>query len=77
MGKNSAEAKTKALLTNLGTQIYCGNICRDTNTYASELIGKDFIKTNSTSFNSNDGGSHTYNEQLHHLVPPEHFTTLS
>ena len=76
MGKNLSEAKTKALLTNLGTQIYCGNICPDTNKYASEMIGKTFIKTRSASINTDDRASHSTSEHLHSIVPPEHFTTL-
>lgn len=75
-GKNSAETKTKVLLGNLGTHIYCGNICRDTNQYAADLIGKTFIKTKSASINSDDKASHSTNENLHYIVPPEHFTTL-
>ncbi len=75
MGKDAAEAKTKALLSNLGTQIFCGNICRDTNLYAAEMIGKTFIKTNSTSFDTNDRASQSSSEQLHYRVPPEHFAS--
>lgn len=75
MGKDSAEAKTKSLLSNLGTQIFCGNICRDTNVYAAEMIGKTFINTNSTSFDSNDRASQSSSEQLHYRVQPEHFAS--
>ncbi|MCB0518513.1 MAG: TraM recognition domain-containing protein [Lewinellaceae bacterium] len=76
MGRNNAEAKTKVLLTNLGTQIFCGNICNDTNKYAADLIGKAFIKTKSASVNTDDKASHSTSEHLHYIVPPEHFTTL-
>ena len=76
MGKANAEAKTKVLLTNLGTQVFCGNICRDTNTHAADLIGKAFVNTRSRSFDTNDRASHSTSEHLHHTVPPEHFTTL-
>ena len=77
MGKDSADSKTKSLLTNWGTQAFCGNFCRDTNVHASNLIGKKFINTNSSSFDTNNRGSQSTNEQLHYIVPPEHFTTLS
>jgi|GEM_PF-1266011 len=76
MGKSSPEIKTKALLTNLGTQIFCGNMCTDTNKYASELIGKRFRRTEGNSISSDDRASHSTSEQLHFIVPPEHFTTL-
>ncbi len=76
MGKTNADAKTKVLLTNLGTQVFCGNICHDTNKYASELIGKTFIKTKSASINTDDRASHSTSEHLHFIVPPEHFTIL-
>lgn len=76
MGRNQAEAKTKALLSNLGTQIMCANICRDTCLYAAEMIGQEFIQTNSTSINTDLKGSHSRNEQLHYIIPPEYFTTL-
>ena len=75
MGKTSSKAKTKALLTNLGTQIFCGNICPDTNRYASDLIGKDFIEIQGRNFNDASSGI-TMNQQRHDVVAPETFATL-
>lgn len=76
MGASLSEAKTKSLLTNLGTQIFCRNICRDTNVHASNLIGKAFIRTKSSSIDTNDRGARSSSEQLHFIIPPEHFLTL-
>lgn len=76
MGKSQSDDKTKALLANIGTTIACANTCRDTNILISELIGKAFIRTNSSSFDSNINASQSYSEQLHYIVPPEHFLTL-
>lgn len=76
MGKTSADAKTKVLLTNLGTQIFCGNICMDTNKYASELIGREFINIKSSSVNSDDRASYSTSEHLHPTIMPEQFTRL-
>ena len=76
MGKTNADAKTKVLLSNLGTSIFCGNFSVDTNKYASELIGKAFINTKSSGFDTNERASHSTSERLHFTVPPEHFTTL-
>lgn len=73
MGKDGAKAKTKALLTNLGTQIACGNTCKDTNTHMADIIGKDFIDMNSSSFDTNDRSSRSKSEQLHYIIPPEYF----
>ncbi len=75
MGQNG-DIKTKALLTNLGTVIACRNLCRDTNLYIAELIGKTFITMNGSSRDSNERISKSTSEQLHYKVPPEHMTTL-
>ena len=76
MGKTEADAKTKVLLTNLGTHIYCANTCRDTNTYASEMIGREFIRTKSLCIDTNDRASHTTTENLHYVIMPERFVNL-
>ncbi len=76
MGEDSSIAKSRSLLSNLSTSIFCGNICRDTNLYAANMIGKEFIKTNSSSIDTNSRASQTTNEQLHYIIPPEHFAAL-
>ncbi len=75
MGTNG-EIKTKALLTNLGTVFACRNLCRDSNVYIANLIGKAFLTLNNTSFDTNDKGSKSTNQQFNYVLPPEHMVTL-
>lgn len=75
-GSNSASTKTKALITNWGVQFFCANMCKETNEYASDLIGKTFIDMQSSSFNTDQKGSQSYSKQWHHLITPGHYKTL-
>ena len=75
MGKANAKAKTRAFLTNLGTQIFCGNLCPDTNTYASELIGKDFVEMQGRNYGDDKTGI-SITQQSHYVVMPSHYSTL-
>lgn len=76
IGGADGDTQTKSLLSNIRNQVFCANMCRDTNVYAAELIGKDFIETTSRTINDQDQGSRTRNQSLQFIVPPEHFTML-
>ena len=76
MGASLGREKAMALLTNLGTQFFCRNICPDTNAYAANMIGKEYVKTQTSSMDTNDRGSYGTNETKDYIIAPEDFKTL-
>lgn len=76
MGKQTPTEKAKALLANLGTKIFCSNACHDTNTWASQLIGQEYVDTVSMSTKDNGMNGRTYNQSQRAIIPPEYFGKL-
>lgn len=78
MGGAKYEYAVKALLGLLSTKIFHCNACVDTNKYASELIGEDYMPDQSTgmSFGKEFSQSASQSFQLRRLVRPEAFTSL-
>lgn len=80
MGGAKSEYKVKSFLGTLATKIFHANADIETNKYASELIGEDYLEMPSESKNITDGKisiTETTSYNLTKLVPPEEFHTLS
>lgn len=78
MGGTNGQYKVKSFLGTLSTKIFHANADIETNNYASDLIGEDFIVARSVSksmgetFSSSKSESH----ELEKLVRPENFVRL-
>lgn len=75
-GGKHAQAKARGLLANMGTKIFHGNTCHDTNQFAADMIGRDITLMGSMrgSLGGGDGG--TFSEQIQYIVQPNEFMTL-
>ncbi len=79
MGGAKSEYKVKSFLGTLATKIFHANADIETNKYASELIGEDYLEMPSESRNTTDGKvsiTETTSYNLTKIVPPEVFHTL-
>lgn len=76
MGTKNPEARAKALLGNIGTKIFCNNSCYDTNEYASQMIGEEYVETESMVVDADQKRSQSFNLEKRRKVPVEDFTTL-
>lgn len=77
MGQQNPQARAKSLLGNLNTKIFHSNGDSDTNSFAAEMIGKDFKAMTSIQRNQKAEANATLSEQLHYKVMPHEFTTLA
>ena len=76
MGAENAENKAKSLITNLGLKVFNANSDYDTNEFAANMIGRHFVDITSVSIGHDKQRQHSFSQQYHYQVPPEHFTTL-
>lgn len=76
MGTKNPEARAKALLGNIGTKIFCNNSCYDTNEYASQMIGEEYVEIESMSIDVEQKRSQSFNLEKRRKVPVEEFTML-
>ena len=76
MGGRSPEARAKSLLGNLANKIFHANSDFETNRWASDIIGKEFVSMNTASIDFNKPGSMSLSDQLHDQFPPNDFMKL-
>ena len=76
MGNNQPQARAKSLLGNLNLKFFGSNSDFETNSWASEMIGKHMIDLDNLSISKNMEFSKTKNQQLMPRIMPDHFTTL-
>ena len=76
LGEHQPGSKTKGWLSNVATKIFLQNSCIDTNTYAADLIGKEYrMAASYTSGQQNaTAGGH---EHLDYIVQPHEFMRLT
>ena len=72
------ETLFKALAGNLSTKFFHANADVDTNEYAADLIGKDYLQTKNTSVGRGDSLviNQGKSETLAHIVQPSEFSKL-
>ena len=77
MNGQNVQARTKSLLGNLTTKIFCANDDVDTNEFAAKIIGKQFTNIEGYSAKAgNRNGTTSIRKEYHFQVPPEQFTQL-
>ncbi len=75
-GSDNADNKAKSLIANLGLKVFCANSDYDTNEFAANMIGKHFTDTNSVSFDHEKNARHSYSQEYHFKVAPDHYSLL-
>lgn len=74
-GEHHLGPKTKSWLANTGNLIFCANTCADTNLFASDLVGRDYMHLRSSGIGA--GAPHVgTQEHLDHIVIPRTFSRL-
>jgi hypothetical protein len=76
LGEQQPGSKTKAFLANLALKIFHQQSCPDTNTYAAELIGKQYKYLDSFNADASGGASTGAAQQLVYNVEPITFSQL-
>ena len=76
MGGMNARQKAESLVGNLSMKVWNANDDILTNTMASDSIGRHFIDVSSVAIDRDKYARHSYSQQYHYQVPPEHFTGL-
>lgn len=76
MSSDNPENKAKSLIANLGLKVFCANSDYDTNEFAANMIGKHFIDKNSVSFDHQKNANHSYSQEYHYKISPDHFSLL-
>jgi len=79
-GEQKAKALTASLLDVLQTKFFCANASHETNTWASDIIGKVWTHKQNAGVNRGDTGTRSTNsgstESLEYAVDPAVFQTL-
>ena len=76
MGNNQPQARARSLLGNLNLKFFGTNADFETNTWASEQIGKHLVDLDNLSISKDMEFSKTKNQRLMHRIEPDKFTTL-
>jgi hypothetical protein len=76
MGSDQPEARAKSFLSNLNLKYLANNSDSVTNSWVSEMIGKEWIDVASFSDEGDRGIKKSVSYQYHHKVNPDFFTTL-